>query len=108
MIGEEIETGKPTHWKSKVVEMAPVATSLLLISATYSLAGVVLGDRTWVTVGVCAGAALVSLPALLLVAAVARIRAPDLGLLKSWFLLIPVVGWLAGTLLLRWIRTAML
>ena len=70
MNGEVIKTGKPTHWKAKVVEMAPVAMSLLLISATYSLAGVVLGDRAWVTVGVYAGAALVSLPVLLLVAVV--------------------------------------
>ena len=103
MNGEVRKRRQPTQWKANVMEMAPVATSLLLISASYSVTGVVLRDRTWVAVGVVSGITLALLPAIRFV--LGRVRASDMDLLKSWFLLVPVVGWLGGSLLWRWIRT---
>lgn len=106
MNGEVLETTKPTDWKTKVKDAAPVATSLLVISATYLFVGVTQGDVGSFTVGVSAGIALVFLPAIRFVAG--RLRASDFRLLKSWFLLVPILGWLIGRfLLLPWIKAVL-
>lgn len=103
MKGEVLETTQPTNWKTKVKEMAPVAASLLIISVTYLLAGVTQRDGTSLAVGVFAGAAFIFLPAITFF--VGRLRASGFHVLKSWFILVPVLGWLVGKFLLSpWIK----
>ena len=107
MNGEVLETTKSTDWTTKVKGMAPLAVSLLIISVTYLFVGVNQRDRTSLAVAVCAGAALLFLPA---IAYVFRwLRATDFKVLKSWLILFPVMGWLIGEFLLvpwigPWIR----
>ena len=107
MNGEVINTKRRSDWKTKVTETAPLATSLLVISATYLLVGVTQEDYRSATVGVFAAIAFVSLPAIMFVAG--RLRASDFRLLKSWFLLFPVLGWLIGKFLLTpWVKAVFL
>ena len=55
-------------------------------------------------VGVCLGIALVLLPAIWFV--VGRLHASGWRVFRSWVLLFPVAGWIAGVLLRRWIKGA--
>ena len=86
------------------MEMAPLATCLLILSGTYTLIGVSQRDRKAGTVGVWLAIALVLLPVIWFV--VGRLQASGWKVLKSWGLLFPVVGWIAGTFLWRWIKAA--
>lgn len=104
MTVEVTESKRPTDWKAKLKEMAPLATCLLILSATYMLFAETQGDRTAGMVGVCLGIALVSLPAIWLV--VGRLHASGWRVFRSWVLLFPVAGWIAGVLLWRWIKGA--
>lgn len=103
MNGEVLEkTTLQRDWRTKVREAAPVAASLLAISATYLFVGVIREDFGLFKVGVFSGAAFVFLPAIMYVAG--QLRATDFRLFKSWFLLFPVLGWLIGRfLLVPWI-----
>lgn len=103
-----LETRKPKDWRTKVKEAAPVATSVLVISATYLFAGVTREEYGLFLVGVVAGFAFVCLPVIMYVAGQLRTSR----LVKLWFLLFPVLVFLIFQFLLvpwiaPWIRAVL-